>query len=357
MNALEIAHPEYAHLLWLVALAALAGVWAIFRRRRAQRLFVEASLLPRLARPAGWMRQVMRVALVCSTLAALTAAIMDPRWGEAEQQLGTRGIDVMVLLDASRSMLAEDVRPNRLERAKVALVQDLLPRLAGDRIGLIAFAGVAQLKCPLTNDYGFFRLVLDDVSPETVPQGGSLVGDAIRNATPGFDDAAHTQKVILLITDGEDQDSAPIEAARNLWNDKHIPIVAVALGNPREGARIPLPGPSGKYLEYQGEVVRSKAEFDQLRQIGSLSDLHGFVPVGTQDFDLGEIYQQRIVPAIAHRPELQRQRVTRPSRYHPFAVAALVLLLIESFMREGPRQGRSRPTIAVIGSPAAAGGA
>ena len=115
------------------------------------------------------MRTMIR-AVTAVVLVLLTAAIIHPRWGEAEQQVASRGVDVMVCLDVSRSMLARDIAPNRLERAKVALRDDLLPTLAGDRVGLIAFAGVPRLKCPLTNDYGFFRLALDDIDTSSAPR-------------------------------------------------------------------------------------------------------------------------------------------------------------------------------------------
>lgn len=334
-GGVEFARPEALHLLWLVPLVALACGWAALRRRASRRRLADAHLLPRLAPvPAAW-REALRTVIVCSALAALGVATADPRWGEAEQRIRTRGVDVMILLDASRSMLASDVAPSRLERARVAITQDLLPQLGGDRIGLIAFAGAAQLRCPLTSDYGFFRLTLSDVQPQSMPQGGSLIGDAIREAEEGFDEAPHTHKLVLLITDGEDHDSYPVEAARNLWVERRIPVIAVALGDVSVGAPVPSADPSGDYQRYRGEVVQSRARFDQLRDIASISPAHGFVPVGTADFDLGRIYAERILPTI--REQLGGESVARlrPSQYHPFALLALALLLSELLLRDG----------------------
>ena len=325
-------------LLWVVLGTALIGVYGIWQRQRALRRFAAPGLLPRLAPPLGWGRRLLRLGLIVACLVALVAGIINPRWGEQEQQVVRRNVDVLVLLDVSRSMLARDIAPNRLERALLSIRDDLLPALGGDRIGLITFAGVPTLACPLTNDYGFFRLALSDVSTESSPRGGTLIGDAIRKAGECFPGQLSTNKVVFLITDGEDHESYPVGAAAALWEDHRIPIVAVALGDEREGARIPVAkaGAGETYLEYDGQTVWSRANFDDLRKIAAVSDLNAFVPVGTRNFDLGDIYRRVVVPKIEAQQKLESERVPRPSRYHPFAVAALLLLVIESLVREAP---------------------
>lgn len=334
---------RWLNLLWAVVLVLLLGVYGTRQRRRALRLFATANLLPRLAPAGGWGRPAVRLLLVTVCLVCLTGAMIGPRWGQAEQLVVRRNIDVMVLLDVSRSMLARDIAPNRLERAKVSIRDDLLPALGGDRIGLIAFAGVATLACPLTDDYGFFRLVLDELNPGSVARGGTLIGDAIRKAGDCFPKSLDSHKVILLITDGEDHESYPIEAAQSIWKDHGVPIVAVALGDEREGARIPVETPRGeKYLEHDGQTVWSKANFDDLRSIAAVSDLNAFIPVGTRHFDLGAIYKQRIVPLIKHKEMREKKQVLRPSQYHLFATAALAALLVDSFLRDGPRRSPAR---------------
>jgi Ca-activated chloride channel family protein len=334
---------QWLPLLWAVLAVAALGLYGIWQRRRALRLFATGNLLPQLAPPVTWARNLTRLGLVTLALVALVGAAIDPRWGAAEQQVVRRDIDVMVVLDVSRSMLARDIAPDRLERAKLSIRDDLLPALGGDRIGLITFAGVPSVKCPLTSDYGFFRLALEDVTTESAPRGGTLIGDALRKAADAFPDKLETNKVVLLITDGEDHESYPIAAASALWEDHQIPVIAVALGDEREGARIPIGNGRGEsYLEYEGEVVWSRANFDDLRRVGSLSPLSEFVPVGTRNFDLGEIYQRVIVPKIDFREELRAEEVPLPSRYQPFAFAALALLLVDSFLRDA----RRRPAVA-----------
>lgn len=329
---------RWLNLLWVVLLVVSVGIYGIVQRRRALAIFSSANLLARIAPRAGWTRPLVRLTLVSAALLLLVAAIIGPRWGQAQRKFIHRGIDVMVLLDVSRSMLARDIAPNRLERAKLSIRDDLLPALGGDRVGIITFAGLASVKCPLTHDYGFTRLVLEDISTNSSAKGGTLIGDAIRKAKDAFDDKLDTHKVLLLITDGEDQDSYPLEAAQNLWTDLKIPIVTVALGDEREGARIPVRTQRGEeYVTHDGKVVWSKANFDTLRAIAKVSSLNAFVPVGTRNFDLGKIYRDRIVPAIEFKEREESRKVTLPSQYWPFALGALLLLLIDSFLRDGPR--------------------
>ena len=339
MSGLAFDNLPYLHLLWVVFALAGVGFYGLWQRRRALRRFAAERLLSHLAPRVGWARPLIRLGLVSLCLVALVAAIIGPRWGAQEQHVTRRNIDVIVLLDVSRSMLARDIAPNRLDRAKISIRDDLLPALGGDRVGLISFAGVPTLKCPLTNDYGFYRLALEDVSTESSPRGGTLIGDAIRKAGECFSSPLDTHKIIILVTDGEDHESFPVEAAQGIWEDHQIPIVAVALGDEREGARIPLRTGTGEtYLEYKGQVVWSKANFDDLRRIAEVSDLNAFVPVGTRNFDLGAIYRQKIVPAVDAKERAESEVVPLPARAHVFAALALALLLIESFMRDGPRR-------------------
>ena len=342
MTGVTFDNLRWLNLLWAVLAVILLGVYGVWQRRRALRLF--ASLRPRrvIAPPVAWPRPLARLTLIALALTALVAAMIGPRWGETTQTVVKRGIDIMVLLDVSRSMLARDIAPNRLERAKISIRDDLLPTLGGDRIGLITFAGVESLKCPLTSDYGFFRLALDEVSTKSAPRGGTKIGDAIRKAGNAFSDELDNHRIILLITDGEDHDSFPVEAARGVWEDHEIPVVAVALGDETEGARVPVKTAGGEsYLEHEGAVVWSRANFDQLRRVAGVSELNAFIPVGTRDFDLGAVYRDSIVPAIDYHEREESEQVRQPLQYHMFAVVALMLILFDSFLRDGPRHAAS----------------
>jgi Ca-activated chloride channel family protein len=346
MTGVTFDNLSWLNLLWAVLAVVAIGVYGIWQRRRAMRMFAPLGARKAIAPPMSWGRPVFRLALVALAMTSLVAALIGPRWGEMTQKVVKRGIDVMVLLDVSRSMLARDIAPNRLERAKISIRDDLLPVLGGDRIGLITFAGAESLKCPLTSDYGFFRLALDEVSTKSSPRGGTKIGDAIRKAGKAFGDDLDNRKIILLITDGEDHDSFPVEAAQGVWDDYKIPIVAVALGDESEGARIPVGTDS--YLEHEGAVVWSKANFGQLRRIAGVSDLNALVPVGTRDFDLGGIYRDKIVPAIDYQEREESEQVTQPLQYHPFAVLALALVLLDSFLRDGTRRIESAGVVDIV---------
>jgi Ca-activated chloride channel family protein len=334
---------RWLNLFWVVLAIAALGVYGVRQRRAGLVRFADVRLLPHLGPRVSWARALLRLACVATCLVLIVIAVLGPRWGESEAAVTRRGIDAMILLDVSRSMLARDLVPNRLERAKIALREDLLPALGGDRVGLIAFAGVPSLACPLTSDYGFFRLALEDVGPRSVARGGTAIGDALRKAADGLDDKLDSYKLVILITDGEDHESYPVAAARALWAERRIPVVAIGLGDPSEGARVPVSGPEGEtYLQHEGKTVWSRADFEQLRQIAAASTLNLFVPVGTKNFDLGEIYRESIVPFVEHRQHEEQTRIPLPSRYHGFAVAALGLLLVESFLREGRRRPARR---------------
>lgn len=338
MSGLTFDDLRWLHLLWAVLAVAGTGLYGMWQRRRGLRRFAAAGLLPRLAPPGTGRRAVVRLGLLAAALAALVAALIGPRWGSELRPIVRRNVDLLVLLDVSRSMLARDLAPSRLERARLALRDDLLPALGGDRVGLITFAGDATLACPLTVDYGAVRLALDDVTVRSTARGGTLIGDAIRKAGQVLRDDLDTHKIVLLITDGEDHESLPVVAAANLWRDQRIPIIALALGDPERGARIPLPGgPGERYLQYAGQDVWSRADFATLAQVAQVSETGLFVPVGTRDFDLGQIYR-RVVQAVRLREDAEEQRVHRPARFHPFALAALALVLLDTILDAGPRR-------------------
>ncbi len=353
MSDLRFDDLRWLHLLWAVLAVALAGVWGLWQRRRALRRFAAPELLARLAPGAGPTRSAARLALHVSALLLLTAALIGPRWGQELRPVVRRNVDVLVLLDVSRSMLARDLAPSRLERAKLAIAEDLLPVLAGDQIGLMIFAGDAVLACPLTIDYGSFRLALQDVSIRSAGRGGTNIGDALRKAAdvlrgpPDRGDAPRlsSHRLVLLITDGEDHASFPVEAAAALWQDLRVPVIAVALGDP-QGARIPVPGERGEtFLQYGGQDVVSKADFATLRAVAAASPHGVFVPVGTQNFDLGEIYR-RVVRSVRAEEDATQQHARQPSRAHIFILAALAVLLIDALLRDGPRRVWFRAAVA-----------
>jgi Ca-activated chloride channel family protein len=229
-------------------------------------------------------------------------------------------------------MLAEDVVPNRLARAKQDVV-DLLRVLPGDRVGLVTFAGTATLSCPLTTDYGFFRLALEEVGTHSTARGGSLIGDAIRKAVDCFDDRLKKYKAIILITDGDDHESLPVEAARDACQNHGIKIYTIGIGDADEGRRVPVEQDGQKvYLQYEGQEVWSKMNPGLLATLAREGD-GAYVPAGTANIDLDQIYKRHIAPQ--ERREFGEERVKRyRHQFQWFVAAALVFLLVESFLSE-----------------------
>jgi len=320
------------HLLWLVLAAALLLAWAIRARRRGLALFAEARLLASLAPQASLPRHVLQGLLRVAALMLLVGALIDPRWGVRYEDVKRRGIDIMFVVDVSRSMLAQDVQPNRLERAK-QFVADTVEVLAGDRVGLITFAGVPAVKCPLTIDYGAFRLSLQELSTESSSRGGSLLGDALRLAGESFTEESKDFKCVIVLSDGEDQESYPVEAAQALLEENNLRTFTVGIGDAREGARIPLPsGETGGFVTYQGQQVWSKMNPDVLRDT-ALAGGGAFVPAGTGVVNMADLYEQKIATSGGETTQTSRIKLYEPRFQWP-AGAALVLLLIESFMNQ-----------------------
>ncbi len=348
MTEFQLNHLEALHWLWAVAAIAAALVLGLHLRGRALQRFATAGLLARLVPDACAARRRLRVALLVAASVSLVAALLDPRWGVTFEQVQQRGIDMVVVLDVSRSMTASDARPSgrattesagpsRLEKAK-QLISDLVDQLAGDRVALVTFAGSATLDCPLTIDTGAFRLALESAGPETATLGGSLLGDALRVAGGAFTDDVPDHKVIVLFSDGEDHGSYAVEAAGRIRQERSIPIYVVGLGDDREGARVPAAAGRG-WLTHDGQEVRSKMNAAALRQIAEAGG-GAFVPVGTGTVEMSRLYEERIAP-VAKRDFETTTLKRHHAQYQWFAGLALVLLLAESWI--GERRPAARP--------------
>lgn len=338
--------------LWVLPILAGVYLYAGHSRRTALLRFAAAGLVPRLNPYVSVARRRWKAALVLGAFALGVFALARPAWNPVPQTLERQGRDVVFVLDVSRSMLAEDLRPNRLERAKLAIL-DTVGRLAGDRVALIAFAGSAVVKCPLTLDYGFFRLMLEDVGRRSVTRGGTLIGDALRKATTAvFDDQEKAFKDVILITDGEDHDSFPVEAARDL-GARGVRLIAIGIGDEHRGTPIPITGEDGtqRLLTHQGKEVRSRLDADTLRTMVNATPGGRYLNVATGTIDLGAVYSKLV--RGAERKELESETVTRyEEKFQIFAAAALLLLAIEMCFGE-----RRRPPNPDASAPVSVSGA
>jgi Ca-activated chloride channel family protein len=329
---------EWQHPQWLYLILPLGAAWlglALYSRRcrrRAAEAFVARAMWDRILPPDSparfWWKTFLREVALVTGLVALAG----PRFGTQFEDVVPRGSDLYVLIDVSRSMLADDVPPTRLDRAK-ADVAALVNRLNGERVGLIAFAGQAVVKCPLTVDYDAFRRTLDELDPGSAPRGGTAIGDAIRKALEVFHAKAERDQAILLITDGDDQQSYPLEAA-SVAAERHVTIFTVGLGDADRGARVPKDAASQTYVEYEGQQVWSKLNGSLLEEI-ALKTSGIYVPVGTRAYDLGELYVDHLQGRRGSATG-EHKRVRRAEQFQLFLALSLFALLADLFTRPYP---------------------
>lgn len=334
---MKLYQVEMLHLLWVLPALVLLWAYAAWRRREALRRFAADPLMPQLTRGLNPRRRYWKQGLLFAAFAALVAGFARPAWNPQPQTVHREGRDVVFLVDVSKSMLAEDLAPNRLERAKLA-IRDCLEGLNGDRVGLIAFAGTATVKCPLTLDYGFFRMMLEEIGPDAISRGGTLIGDAIRKALAEvFDDQEREFRDIILITDGEDQESFPVEAAQQA-GEQGIRIIAIGLGDETQGQRIPVTDKNGQktFLTYRGEEVWTKLDADTLREVAATTPGGKYLNVATGAFDLQAIYQEFV--ASARKKSLEERQLTiYEEKFQIFLGLGFLLLCLEALVGERSR--------------------
>lgn len=329
---LEFNHPEALRWLWLVAAVAVIALWRSRGRLRKLREFAEAPLLRRIAPDVSLVRPVLRTCIVLAAMAMLVLALLDPRWGFQYEEVQRRGLDCFFVVDVSRSMLAEDASPNRLDRAKT-FIEDAIESLPGDRIGLIAYAGAASLRCPLTLNQDLLRMSLEELAPESSVRGGSLLGDAIRTAAESFTDSQKGAKVIVVFTDGEDQGSFPVEAASKAFADLGVRVYTVGLGDSADGARIPIETPSGRrWLVHEGQEVWTRMDDTTLREV-ALAGGGAYFPAGTRMLDMAEAMDLALDNLERAEQESTTIRRSTP-RFQWFAGLALLLLVGESLVSD-----------------------
>ncbi|MCD6380455.1 VWA domain-containing protein [bacterium] len=335
---MHIGDVKMLSFLWLATVPVLFYLWARHRRKRALRLFIEQGLLNRISMTVNPARRLWKLLLVTLSVIFIVFSLSSPAWNPKPQTVERRGRDIVFVLDVSKSMLAEDLAPNRLERAKFA-IKDMIKSLKGDRVALVVFAGSAVLKCPLTLDYGFFRLMLERVNVNSISRGGTLIGDAIRKALEdGFGDQEKKYKDILLITDGEDHDSFPVKAAEEAFQ-RGVRIIAIGLGNEDQGKRIPVTNDSGKkvFLKYKGREVWSRLDATTLRKMANATDGGKYLNVATGNIDLGDVYRKLIAGEEKRKMESKTIKLYE-EKFQIFLAIAIALLVFEMFVTERKRE-------------------
>ncbi|MGV6815502.1 MAG: vWA domain-containing protein [Phycisphaerales bacterium] len=316
----------------LVAVLYLLSQYRIKRNRakvadqaRQQFVFGTSSRLWQAAHPL----------LILLAIGSGVIAIARPQTDPREVEVESFGRDIVIMVDVSRSMLARDVVPSRLEKAKLWM-NDLVDDLGNDRVGLVAFAGSSSVLSPLTTDRLFFRLAIEELGPSSVPLGGTNIGDTIRKTVnlvfPVVTSDESRHRDIILISDGEDQESLPVEAARAAGK-QGIRIICIGIGSSK-GAPVPLKDSSSAA---SGKEVRSKLESQTLREIASASPGGVYLEVGTGNVDLAKVYHDLIESADQHMIETNTT-TQYTERFMYFIGLSAICIFLETTLLPSPRR-------------------
>lgn len=327
-------------MLWLLLVIppglAVFFWWSGRKRRELMTRFIQARLLPGLVSGISPMRRRIRLGCVIGAVACLILALARPQWGFTWQEVKQRGVDIVVAIDTSKSMLARDIAPDRLGRAKLAAL-DLMQSSKSDRLGLIAFAGAAFLQCPLTIDDAAFSQSVQALDVNTIPEGGTALAEAIDTALAAFKEGEN-HKVLVLLTDGEDHDSNAAEAARKAAA-AGLRIYTIGVGTAAgELLRVKDANGNEDYVrDEQGNVVKSHLNDDLLREIATVGG--GFYLPLSGAKTIETLYNApnglASLPKSEHQEKLVKQY---HERYHWPLGLAVLLLIIEILLPERPPQ-------------------
>jgi Ca-activated chloride channel homolog len=328
--------PKYLFLLLLVPVWVAFLVYFGRARRKALERLCDARFVDKLIPDQSPFRRIFKQALSVLTLVFLILALAEPQWGYHFEEVVRKGVDLFLVVDVSNSMLAEDVKPNRLERAK-RKIYDLLKMAQGDRIGMIIFAGRPVQLCPLTLDYQAIHQFLESLSPDIINVQGSDLSAALRLGMKSFKDPK-SSKAMIVISDGEDF-SDNLQAAAKELKEAKIPLYILGLGTP-EGAPIPLPkGEGGFKRDDAGNVVITKLAEKDLAQL-ALTTGGEYVRSVTGDEDLTELYVKGLKKALTGSEIKSSKKRVYETRFQWPLGLCLVLLLAETLMGENKRWER-----------------
>ena len=319
------------HFLWFLPLLVIALAIGNRQKKKAMERFADKDLLIRLTGKEEKGKGFLKGLLLSIAFALILIALAGPRWGSHYQEVSQKGVDIMVVTDVSPSMLVEDVDPNRLERAKREIL-DLLRVLQGDRVGLVAFSGAAFIQCPLTLDYAALQMFLDALEPDLIPIPGTDIGAAIETGISSFDINTETEKVIILITDGEDNENRGLEAARKA-SEKGIKIFVFGMGD-TSGGPIPVgDGKGGFKKDEEGKLILSKLDEESLKKIASLTG-GIYIRSIAGDLDLDVLYFDGIKSRTEDQTLKSGKIKVYEERFVFFVTAAVLLLLLEGFVHD-----------------------
>jgi Ca-activated chloride channel family protein len=330
MQLFRFANPEYLYLLLLLPVILFLWIFNHYRRGRALRRFGDEELVKRLMPDLSSARPVVKFIFLSLSFLSAVIVLSRPQFGSKMEEVKRQGVEVIIALDVSNSMLAEDIQPTRLERAKQAISR-LVESLQNDKLGLIVFAGDAYTQIPVTTDYISAKMFLSTISPEIVPKQGTAIGSAIDLAMSSFSQGTDKSRALIIITDGENHEDDPVSKAREAA-EKGIVIYTIGIGS-AEG--VPISVSAGGRKEFmkdpEGNTVITKLDENVLKSI-AVSAGGKYVRASNSNIGLDQIFSdiQKL-----KKQELEGTIYTEYNdHFQIFAAAALFLLLLEFIIME-----------------------
>lgn len=339
-------HFEHIKILWLLLVIPVMVAIFVLQQRRNKKLladFADSELINRLRPDASWRRPIAKLTLLCLGAGMLIIALANPQMGSTIAEGEQRGIDMAVCIDVSNSMLAQDMKPNRMEKSKQT-VRNLISQLGGDRISLVVFAGRAYIEMPLTNDYGATKMFLDQIGTDLINEQGTAIGEAIEKgmATLGYGDNGdenqpqwepNKSRAIVILSDGENHEDDAIKAAKDAA-EQGIMVCAIGIGSP-SGSQIPIMGRNGKISDWRrdsdGNIVTTRLNEQMMRDIAKAGE--GIYA----NADGGNAAVNEIVKQLSKLDSTKfgaTQYSSYKSQYQYPLAAGLLLIFLETFIFE-----------------------
>lgn len=337
---MRFAEPQMLHFLWALPVILLALLWSAQRRRRLLLKFADAPLLRQLAPEASGGRRMMRGLLLLVSIGLVIVAAARPQWGRIEEEVKQVGVDVVLVVDTSLSMLAEDVKPSRLQRARVEL-KEFLRRMRGDRGSLVVFSSTAHVLVPLTLDTSVIEMFLDVLDTEITSGRGTAVADALEAALEAFPEGEGNNRAVILVSDGEDHGTSPVEVAKRAA-ERGIVIHTVGVGT-TQGEPIPIRDPFSRSviwkMDEQGRVVTSRLEETSLREIASMTGGR-YIRLGPGGLPLARVYDD--IANMDQNTFDGRKAIQYRERFQWPLTAGVFLLLARVAVSDARRRGGRR---------------
>ena len=338
---MQFYEPERLQLLWLVPIVIALFIFANQRKNKLLHLFGELGTVKKLIESHSPEKLFWKAVLLTVTLTLVIITLAQPQWGQEKKQLKRKGIDLIFMVDTSLSMLAQDVRPSRIEKAKF-LMKSFLKELKGDRVGIVTFAGSGFLQSPLTLDYSAFQLFANSIQVGYIPDPGTNLASGVQTALGSFPNDKNKFRAIVVLTDGEIT-QGEIEQAIQLAKKEEARLYTIGVGTP-DGDPIPLHSSDGKVSGYKkdskGQVVITKLNENLLQKMAK--ETGGlYFRASPSEAEVSLIYQH--LQNLGKKELHEKEVIEREDRYQSFLLVALVFLLIESLL--GDRKRKVAPLI------------